>query len=413
MKFNIRTSSMLCLLLAGSLAWQANAQGTWIQKANIAGAARWAASGFSIDNYGYITSGQDNSNNDLTDLWQYDPFTDSWTQKANFPGTSRSSATAFSIGTKGYLMLGANNSNNFLNDVWEYNSVTDTWTQLTNFPGAARYGAMGISSNGLGYVGMGWTGTNYYNDFWEYNPATDTWTAKANYPGMGRVECGAFVIRDSIYAGSGSNPCGTSFSDFWKYDPTSDTWAARANIPGTTKQNPVCFTLCDTLGFFGLGDNCGPPYVLDLNRYSPATDTWTAAATFPGMGRDNPLWFAIANKCYCGTGLNGIKLNDFWEYSITGSCDLTGVNENKTSLNIFSVYPNPSLDGRFMLYEDIKKEEGEIRVYNMFGEKLFYCAIRKLKSNVIDLSQSGNGIYLIEVRIRAKQYFKKIILQKD
>ena len=326
--FGRKVYFILCLLLPLLSAFS---QGTWTQKANIGSVGRWAAGGFSIGNYGYITLGQNQSNVFVNDLWEYDPSLNTWTQKANFPGALRYSLVSLSIGNKGYIGCGQSSTGIFLNDFWEWDRITNTWTRKTNFPGQARYGALGLSIGNLGYVGLGWNGSSYFNDFWEYDPSTNNWIQKANYSGLGRVECGGFTIGNVGYVGSGSNPCSVSYNDFWEFNPSTNSWTAKASISGPSKQNPIGFSLCNH-GYFGWGDHCGTPYNTDIYQYDPIANSWAQMANFPSIGRDNPIWFSINNKGYAGTGMNSSKLNDFWEFTPPTPCNTISI--TVTSQNI-------------------------------------------------------------------------------
>ncbi|MBI3500696.1 MAG: T9SS type A sorting domain-containing protein [Bacteroidetes bacterium] len=90
-----------------------------------------------------------------------------WTQKANFGGTARYLAVGFSIGTKGYIGTGYDYSGS-KQDFWEWDQVTNTWTQKINFSGTARNDAVGFSIGLKGYIGTGSTSSGMTKDFWEY-----------------------------------------------------------------------------------------------------------------------------------------------------------------------------------------------------------------------------------------------------
>ena len=82
-------------------------QGTWVQKANFGGTARFGSLSFSIGNKGYIGCGSLSSISQLEqDFWEWDQLTDTWSQKANFGGGKRGWAVSFSIGSKGYAGTG-------------------------------------------------------------------------------------------------------------------------------------------------------------------------------------------------------------------------------------------------------------------------------------------------------------------
>ena len=92
-----------------------------------------------------------------SDLWEYDPVSDTWIQKASFPGAIRTSAAIFTIGTKAYMGTGTDIGGIFINEFWEYDQQTDSWSQKANFPNK-------------GFIGVG----EDYNftgvlDFWEYD----------------------------------------------------------------------------------------------------------------------------------------------------------------------------------------------------------------------------------------------------
>src|SRR3954471_15267399 len=82
----------------------------------------------------------------------------SWKKKADFPSVIRDNVTGFAIGNKGYACGGAA-SIGFIHysDLWEYDPFTDTWTQKANLPGQARAGALGFTIGNKGYVGLGET----------------------------------------------------------------------------------------------------------------------------------------------------------------------------------------------------------------------------------------------------------------
>jgi len=181
---------------------------SWTQKANVGGAVRYGAVGFSIGTKGYIGTGLTvSTGGKLKDFWEYDPITDTWTQKADFGGTARITATGFAIGTKGYVGTGADDIT-MKNDFWEYDPTTNTWMEKAPFPGTARYGATGFGIGTKGYYGTGIAaGFNRINDFWEFDPNTGpagTWTEKSKIggaAGLPRNFCTSFVIGNTGYVG--------------------------------------------------------------------------------------------------------------------------------------------------------------------------------------------------------------------
>ena len=144
-----------------------NAQGTWTQKANFGGSARWGCVAFTIGLKGYVATGNDGSSKN--DLWEWDQTSNTWSQKANCPCTPRFEAAGFAIGTKGYVCTGDDGT--YRNDLWEWDQTTNTWLQKANFPGTPRNSAVGFAIGTKGYLGTGYDSSYiYHKDFWEWDP---------------------------------------------------------------------------------------------------------------------------------------------------------------------------------------------------------------------------------------------------
>lgn len=247
---------------------------SWTQKASYPPGGRHSSSGYSIsmaiNNRGYVGTGL-NQFGVWNDFWEFDPVANTWTQKANFPPGLRYAATGFSIGNKGYLGLGTETgSGPFHNDIWEYDQGTDTWTQKANFGGAVRSGAVGFSIGGKGYIGAGSNVAigQYYNDFWEFDPVADAWTQKASLPAAGRLGAVGFAMNGKGYIATGANFILNQFyNDVWEYDPANDTWTQVTDFAGTARWGAIAFAIGNK-GYIGTG-NSGP-YKKDLWEYSPS-----------------------------------------------------------------------------------------------------------------------------------------------
>ena len=97
---------------------------SWAQKANYPGSGRIGLACFAIANKGFVGLGYEIAHHD--DFWEYDPGTNSWRQIADFAPTllpinlrPRWKATGFSIDNDGYVGTGIGNSVNN-NDFWKY-----------------------------------------------------------------------------------------------------------------------------------------------------------------------------------------------------------------------------------------------------------------------------------------------------
>ncbi len=314
----------LFLFAIALIAFAAQAQNTWIQKADVGGYDRRESVGFSIGNFGYIGTGSGSP----TDFWQYDPTSDVWTQKADFGGGERENAVGFSIGDKGYLGTGV--WTGLKKDFWEYDPATNAWTQKADFGGIARNEAVGFSIGSKGYIGTGYTGY-YQKDFWEYDPATNAWTQKADFGGEARSLAVGFSIGSKGYIGTGVK---SSFKkDFWEFDPVTNTWSQKADFGGTGRYGAVGFSI-GSKGYIGTGNDSIYGSKKDFWEYDPATNVWNQKADFGGTARAYAVGFSIVSKGYIGTGYD-VAFNfkkDFWEY--TPDC-----------LNVTTYYADADGDG--------------------------------------------------------------------
>lgn len=155
-----------------------------------------------------------------THLLEYDPALNSWTQKAAFPGTGRYVASAFSIGNNGYVGLGYGSSTTF-SDFYKYTPATDSWQQISSMPGSARNSALACVVNNQGIILCGNKGMTTFNDSYVYDPIDDSWDPFISFSAGSRSAMVGGVIGNTIFAGGGGGPGGTStFTDWQKNETT-------------------------------------------------------------------------------------------------------------------------------------------------------------------------------------------------
>jgi hypothetical protein len=180
----------------------------------------------------------------FADFWQYDPVSDTWIQKADFAGGARYATSGFSIGSYGYVGTGTDFTGGgftFRNDFWQYDPVSDTWIQKADFAGGARELAVGFSINNKGYIGTGLGAS----DFWEYDPTLNIWTRKADFGGGGRNMSAGFTVGGKGYLGTGDG--GGLHNDLWEYTGEISS-CLPPDIPTiTATSNPVCLGSTTTL----------------------------------------------------------------------------------------------------------------------------------------------------------------------
>ena len=237
---------------------------TWTQMVSLPSSTRRNASAASVGGKGYLGLGADSATSwmgtILDDWWEYDPDLNSWTQKANYPGgydmynsTSAGGvyfATAFSLNDKIYICGGKMGPDFYGTDLWEYDPLSDSWTRKADFPGLDRYQLSSFAVEGKGYVGMGIDHDLYRKDWWQYDPLSDSWVQVADLPGTARGASSTFVIGQRAFVVFGTD--GGFKDELWEYNPFTDSWQIRANFPADGRKNGVAFTIGDK-GYAGLG----------------------------------------------------------------------------------------------------------------------------------------------------------------
>ncbi|MBL7111344.1 MAG: hypothetical protein ISS19_05320 [Bacteroidales bacterium] len=145
---------------------------TWTLIAPFPGTPRKDAVSFTINNKAFISTGSKINSiylRTMRDVWEYDMDSDTWTQKNDFGGYPRYKAIAFSINNKGYLGTGQihfetgphSGANDLASDFWEYDYLTDSWQQIENYPGYPVEG-MAFVIDSKSFAGLGKDGWTYY-----------------------------------------------------------------------------------------------------------------------------------------------------------------------------------------------------------------------------------------------------------
>lgn len=310
---------VLCVGTYCVLPAQTSTEYLWSRKADFIGGKAQGAVTFALNGEGYVCMASSGK-----DFWKYTPATNKWTKLPNFPGKIRTDATAFTVNGKAYLVGGAqktDNGNDDLTDVWEYDPVEGQWQQKADFPGGTRHGAVGFSIDGKGYIGIGEQSgrITYYNDLWQYNPANDKWSKMADFPEKGRSDAGVFVIGKNAYIMFGDQGMSLKVSkrSVYMYNSEKNTWAEMPDFPGLARTGASVFALGDRGFVFG-GDNGGSQRLDDFWVFNPKNETWQQQQpdSLP-PARSNAFCFVSDSTVYLGTGKikNSIfnwGITDFW-----------------------------------------------------------------------------------------------------
>ena len=379
---------------------------TWIRKADFPGVERINAVSFVIHGQAFVGTGQDSQGNLLNDFWKFDPDLNAWSQVADFAGVARKGAVGFAIDTLGYVGTGYDDTN-FLKDFWSFNPVSNTWQSEqelglynTSVNTNGRRDAVAVVARSRAYILCGYDGSSgYIKQTWEFNPSADTcWAIKRNLANVsdlatfGRRWATGFVIRDTVYFGTGFSFSQDLKKDFWKYNPLLDAWTQLADFEGEYRSNAISFSLFDK-GYLGCGTSTS--YQNDLWKYDPVFNSWIEVASFPGLPFSNGTCFVINNRAFAGMG-NDSLLNiqsDLWEYTPDSTSSLP----EYSSQSGFSVYPNPAVDRLSIYSNDISaKKDVVFSIFNSNGQLSGKIQLNEMNTE-ISLKTFSPGIYFYSI----------------
>jgi N-acetylneuraminic acid mutarotase len=298
--------------------------GNWTKTTPFKGRPRSGAVAFTIGSKAFVGLGYDGDDY-VSDFYSFDINEGYWESRATFPGTLRERAVAFSINGKGYVGLGYNRDldNEEIGDMWEYDPDLDTWAQLSDFPSTARYNSVGFAIGSKGYVGTGYDGDNYNSDFWEFDPSTDQWREINSYPGEKIEEGLAFVINDKGYVCTGRNN-GSYNLDFWEYDPAAETWTKRTpkddesyydDFKTAVRRHDAVALVKDAKVYIVGGIASSGATDASVYEFDASTMAWDQKTAFEGSARSLAIAFSLNGRLFVGTGQNGTRrYDDIWEF---------------------------------------------------------------------------------------------------
>jgi hypothetical protein len=188
---------------------------------------------------------------------------------SNFnPGpVARYRAGGVTDGTYIYVFGGGDEASDYLSDLWRWDPFTQTWTQLANMP-TGKQNIQGAYWNGKIYVPGGYIGSHITENA-IYDIATNTWTTGAPLPATQTGQTVAF--NNKIY-NFGGNPGPQNTTSI--YDIATNTWSTGAPMPVATTYGRA--TVSGPYAYYVGGIAGGTTTTNAVYRYDFAADSWTA-----------------------------------------------------------------------------------------------------------------------------------------
>jgi hypothetical protein len=379
----MRTSLLFVACLSAQFL---TAQAVWEEETSCPGNGRYWAFAVTLDGKGYAGTGQSSETDLLSDLWAYDPATDTWQQKADHPG-AKAGVTAWVANGRlfaGFGTAGAGPTSN----LYEYLPASDSWVTRLGVQGGGFAYAAGFAIGNTLYVGPE-SGSNTMR---AYDVVSGQWSTVAAFPGLWRSYHTAFVVDGKGYMGGGRTENDEVLSDWWSYDPLTDTWSSIAALQPGTDESSAC-----TVNGMGYVLNAGSGQG-DLFRYDPVGDQWVPEGGLPIYRLSRGSMFSIGDKGYHAFGLKRVLANlvpssELWSFSPT-----VGIAEEGALMAISTRY---EADGSVWLTSDHVVPSGALlQVQDAAGRILEQ---RNLTAGVplqVRITPNGRapGLHLVSIR---------------
>lgn len=198
-------------------------------------------------------------------FWVYDPQTDAWTSLAAMP-FGRTAHGMVEIDGKFYVTGGMSPRGNDPTELWVYDPASNSWdTSLAHLP-TQRDHVIIVSHEGKLYVAGGRYSTNLPT-LEIYDPATDTWTQGPDMP-TGRSGMAYAILDGQLHAIAGEDiDRNLVYMKHEVFDFASQTWKQLHDIPRPLNA-PVAAALDGHIYVMGGGSVTGNPYK-DVWMFTP------------------------------------------------------------------------------------------------------------------------------------------------
>jgi flagellar hook assembly protein FlgD len=108
---------------------------------------------------------------------------------------------------------------------------------------------------------------------------------------------------------------------------------------------------------------------------------------------------------------NIVSNNDLNEQNkVTQEINLSSIDSNEVSSFDAEIYPNPTVNGIFNVNLLSSSSQSYIEITNLVGVTVYHSLLKQ-NSNIIDISNQPNGIYIVRLTSKEQNISKKIIKQ--
>lgn len=231
-----------------------------------------------------------------TEFWEFEGTTKSW-KKLSKPDAVTADGFQFVMNDITYFGSYPNSN------LWAYNPSTNTWTQKNDLPFTSNiWVGSGFALNGKAFV---INATPY--ELWEYNDALDEWSKLSSsvpveYEWMASFPR-SFIIGNDLYMVKQDE------QQLWKFNGSSETWTNVGSMP-FAPDTYSWYNIGFAIGQYGYivnsNDQSGSGAVAEVWRFDSATNTWTRTDNYTdpasGLVRNPSATFVLDQKGYLVSG---------------------------------------------------------------------------------------------------------------
>jgi N-acetylneuraminic acid mutarotase len=224
---------------------------TWSPIANLPQQVQEPAAAY-IDGKIYVIGGIAINGVPVSTLEIYDPAANTWSTGPAVPAAYGASAVAV-LGGKMYVVGGFGSCDSptcSSSDVWVYDPGTNTWSQAASYPQPVSWESCGAIDSTLYCAGgAGDTGTT--SSAYAYEPAANAWSPIASLP-IDLAAAGYTSANGQLLVSGGVTADATVITNQgFAYDPASNTWSSLPNA------SDVLYRGGSTCGFYRIGGSAG------------------------------------------------------------------------------------------------------------------------------------------------------------
>ncbi len=198
-----------------------------------------------------------------------------WTSIADYPDTIQDNLVDL-YGGKLYSAFGFDGDDD-LADLYAYDPDTGSWTRLASAADTREHPGGGFINGKLIAAGGWGSDANPDAKVEIYDPATNTWSTGADNP-KPYSAAGSAVIGTKLYqvGGCGADACGNT--DVQVYDAASNSWSSAAAYP-----EPTAWESCGGISgkVYCAGGTTDATSSTHAYVYDPAADSWSPVADLP------------------------------------------------------------------------------------------------------------------------------------